>query len=166
VAIKLAPYFTSVANLAYWLEQAGADALVLFNRFYQPDFDLQALEVTPNLALSSSQELLLRLHWVALLASRVRPQLAITGGVHTAQDVMKGILAGAQVVMLTSALLRNGIGYLRELEQGVIHWMQEHEYESIQQVRGAMNAAAVADPSAFERANYLKVLSSHRLKAV
>jgi dihydroorotate dehydrogenase (fumarate) len=166
VAVKLAPYFTSVANLAYWLEQAGADALVLFNRFYQPDFDLQALEVTPNLALSSSQELLLRLHWVALLASRVRPQLAITGGVHTAQDVMKGILAGAQVVMLTSALLRNGIGYLRELEQGVIHWMQEHEYESIQQVRGAMNAAAVADPSAFERANYLKVLSSHRLKAV
>jgi dihydroorotate dehydrogenase (fumarate) len=162
VAVKLAPYFTSMANMAFRLDRAGADALVLFNRFYQPDFDLEALEVTPRLTLSTSDELRLRLHWVALLSRTVRCELAITGGVHTPEDVLKGIMAGAQVVMLTSALLKNGIGYLRDLEAGVIEWIEQHEYESIRQMRGSMNVAAVAEPGAFERANYIKVLGSYR----
>ncbi len=162
VAVKLGPYFTSMANMAFRLDRAGADALVLFNRFYQPDFDLEALQVTPHLTLSTSHELRLRLHWVALLSRAIRCELAITGGVHTAEDVLKGIMAGAQVVMLTSALLKNGIGYLRELETEVVNWMEQHEYESIRQMRGSMNAAAVAEPAAFERANYLKVLGSYR----
>jgi dihydroorotate dehydrogenase (fumarate) len=162
VAVKLAPYFTSMANMAFRLDRAGADALVLFNRFYQPDFDLEALEVAPHLTLSTSEELRLRLHWVALLSRTVKCELAITGGVHTPEGVLKGIMAGAQVVMLTSALLKNGIGYLRDLEAGVIEWMELHEYESIRQMRGSMNAAAVAEPAAFERANYIKVLGSYR----
>ncbi|MGD0296344.1 MAG: dihydroorotate dehydrogenase-like protein [Bryobacteraceae bacterium] len=162
VAVKLAPFFTSMANMAFRLDRAGADALVLFNRFYQPDFDLEALQVTPHLNLSTSDELRLRLHWVALLSRTVKCELAITGGVHTAEDVLKGVMAGAQVVMLTSALLKNGIGYLRDLEAGVIEWMELHEYESIRQMRGSMNAAAVAEPAAFERANYIKVLGSYR----
>jgi dihydroorotate dehydrogenase (fumarate) len=162
VAVKLAPFFTSMANMAFRLDRAGADALVLFNRFYQPDFDLEALQVTPRLTLSTSDELRLRLHWVALLSRTVKCELAITGGVHTAEDVLKGVMAGAQVVMLTSALLKNGIGYLRDLEAGVIEWMELHEYESIRQMRGSMNAAAVAEPAAFERANYIKVLGSYR----
>jgi dihydroorotate dehydrogenase (fumarate) len=162
VAVKLAPFFTSMTNMAARLDRAGADALVLFNRFYQPDFDLEALEVTPSLTLSSSDELRLRLHWVALLSRAVRCELAITGGVHTHEDVLKGIMAGANVVMLTSALLKHGISYLRELEAGVVEWIDKHEYESIRQMRGSMNAAAVAEPAAFERANYIKVLGSYR----
>ena len=162
VAVKLAPYFTSMANVAARLDRAGADALVLFNRFYQPDFDLEALAVTPRLTLSTSDELRLRLHWVAVLSRAVRCELAITGGVHTPEDVLKGIMAGAQVVMLTSALLKHGIEYLREIESGVVEWMEKHEYESISQMRGSMNAAAAAEPAAFERANYIKVLGSYR----
>jgi dihydroorotate dehydrogenase (fumarate) len=162
VAVKLAPYFTSMANVAFRLDRAGADALVLFNRFYQPDFDLEALSVTPHLTLSTSDELRLRLHWVALLSRTIRCELAITGGVHTPEDVLKGIMAGAQVTMLTSALLKNGIGYLRELEAGVVDWMERHEYESIAQMRGSLNVAAVPEPGAFERANYIKVLGSYR----
>ncbi len=162
VAVKLGPYFTSMANMAARLDRAGADALVLFNRFYQPDFDLEALEVTPHLSLSTSVELRLRLHWVALLSRMIRCELAITGGVHTAEDVLKGVMAGAQVVMMTSALLKNGIQYLKTVEAAVVEWMVKHEYESIRQMRGSMNAAAVAEPAAFERANYLKVLGSYQ----
>jgi len=162
VAVKLGPYFTSMANVGWRLDRAGADALVLFNRFYQPDFDLEALEVTPHLTLSTSDELRLRLHWVALLSRTIRCDLAITGGVHTAEDVLKSVMAGAQAVMMTSALLRNGVGYLRTIEAGVIEWMDRHDYESIRQMCGSMNAAAVAEPAAFERANYLKVLGSYR----
>jgi len=165
VAVKLAPYFTSMANMAQRLDQAGADALVLFNRFYQPDFDLEALEVTPNLTLSTSEELRLRLHWVALLSPQIRPDLAITGGVHTAEDVVKGIMAGAKVVMLTSALLRHGPSYLAELAGRLVEWMGEHEYESVRQMRGALNAASVAQPETFSRANYMKVLGSYTLEA-
>ncbi|HYL74746.1 MAG TPA: dihydroorotate dehydrogenase-like protein [Bryobacteraceae bacterium] len=161
VAVKLGPYFTSMANMAYRLDRAGADALVLFNRFYQPDFDIETLEVAPHLTLSTSEDLRLRLHWVALLSRQIRPELAITGGIHTAEDVLKGIMAGAQVVMLTSALLKHGIEYLRDLATNVVEWMDRHEYESIRQMRGSMNAAAVAEPAAFERANYLKVLGSY-----
>lgn len=162
VAVKLAPYFTSMANMAFRLDRAGADALVLFNRFYQPDFDLEALTVIPHLTLSTSDELRLRLHWVAILSRTVRSELAITGGVHNPEDVLRGIMAGAQVTMLTSALLKNGIGYLRELEAGVRDWMERHEYESIAQMRGSLNVAAVPEPGAFERANYIKVLGSYR----
>jgi dihydroorotate dehydrogenase (fumarate) len=166
VAVKLAPYFTSMANIAHRLDQAGADALVLFNRFYQPDFDVETLEVTPNLQLSTSDELRLRLHWVALLSAQIRPELAITGGIHIAEDVVKGIMAGAKVVMLTSALLRNGISYIAELEGKLVEWMGEHEYESVRQMRGALSAASVAEPEVFERANYLKVLGSYTLQPV
>jgi dihydroorotate dehydrogenase (fumarate) len=165
VAVKLGPYFTSMAHMASQLDTAGADALVLFNRFYQPDFDLEALEVTPNLVLSTSDELRLRLHWVALLANRIRPELAITGGVHSAEDVLKGIMAGAKVVMMASALLLRGVSYLRHVEEDLVAWMTEHEYESVRQMRGSMSVDAVAEPAAFHRANYLKVLGSYTLKA-
>jgi dihydroorotate dehydrogenase (fumarate) len=138
---------------------------VLFNRFYQPDFDLEALEVVPNLVLSDSDELRLRLHWVALLYNRIRPDLAITGGVHTAEDVLKSVMAGARVTMMTSALLRHGVEYVAKLEEDLIDWMEEHEYESILQMRGSMSSQSVAEPAAFERANYMKVLSSYTLKS-
>ncbi len=164
VAVKLGPFFTSIPHFAYRLECAGASALVLFNRFYQPDFDLETLEATPNLQLSTSDELRLRLHAIALLSSRLELDLALTGGVHTAGDAIKGILAGAHVVMLTSALLKHGIPHLGELTKGMTRWMEQHEYESVSQMRGAMNVAGVAEPEVFQRANYLKVLGSHILK--
>jgi len=143
---------------------AGADGLVIFNRFYQPDFDLDALEVVPNLVLSDSSELRLRLHWAALLYNRIRPDIAITGGVHTAQDVLKSMMAGAQVVEIASAILKNGIGYLKTIENDLIAWMVEHEYESIRQMRGSLSRRSVPDASPFERGNYIKTLSSNRLR--
>jgi dihydroorotate dehydrogenase (fumarate) len=164
VAVKIGPYFSSIANMAQRLDQAGADALVIFNRFYQPDFDLELLEAKPSLTLSDSSELLLRLHWTAILYNRVRPDLAITGGVHTAQDVIKGVMAGARVTCMTSALLRHGIPYLSKVEEDLVDWLEEHEYESVRQMRGSMSAQSVAEPAAFERANYMKVLSSYSLK--
>jgi dihydroorotate dehydrogenase (fumarate) len=165
LAVKVAPYFTSMSNMAKRLEAVGADALVLFNRFYQPDFDLETLEVLLAPSLSTSDELRLRLHWVALLSTRVRPDLAITGGVHTAEDVVKSVMAGAHAVMMTSALLKNGIGHLGKVSKDLVDWMELHQYESIRQMRGSMNAVAVAEPGAYERANYLKVLSSYTLRA-
>ncbi|MGO9094982.1 MAG: dihydroorotate dehydrogenase-like protein [Bryobacteraceae bacterium] len=165
VAVKLAPYFTTLAGLSHRLVEAGAKGLVFFNRFYQPDFDLEALEVLPSLKLSTQYELLLRLHWVAILSGRVQTDFAITGGVHTAQDVLKSMMAGAQVVEIASAILKNGIGYLKTIENDLIAWMVEHEYESIQQMQGSMSQRSVANPNAFLRANYLKVLSSYALKA-
>ena len=164
VAVKIGPFFTAFANTAKRLDEAGADGLVIFNRFYQPDFDLNALEVVPNLTLSDSSELRLRLHWAALLYNRIRPDIAITGGVHTAEDVVKGMMAGARVTMMTSALLRHGPEYLSKLEEDLGDWMEEHEYESVQQMRGSMSSQAVTEPAAFERANYMKVLSSYTLK--
>jgi dihydroorotate dehydrogenase (fumarate) len=164
VAVKLSPYFTSMANVASHLDQAGADALVLFNRFYQPDFDLESLEVVPHLVLSSSYELLLRLHWVAILYGHIRAGLAVTGGVHGAEDVLKAMMAGAQVAMMTSALLKRGVDYFSEVLAVLAAWMEEHEYESIQQMRGSMAMRAVPDPAAFERANYMRVLSSYALR--
>jgi dihydroorotate dehydrogenase (fumarate) len=164
VAVKVGPFFTAFANTAKRLDEAGADGLVIFNRFYQPDFDLNTLEVVPNLVLSDSSELRLRLHWAALLYNKIRPDIAITGGVHTAEDVVKGMMAGARVTMLTSALLRHGPEYLSKLEEDLGDWMEEHEYESIQQMRGSMSSQAVTEPAAFERANYMKVLSSYTLK--
>jgi dihydroorotate dehydrogenase (fumarate) len=158
VAVKLGPYFTSFANMAHQLDRAGADALVLFNRFYQPGFDIETLEITPDLTLSTSEDLRLRLHWVALLSSRIPLDLAITGGVHTMEDVVKGIMAGAQVVMLTSALLRRGILYLQALEQHLIEWMEQHHYISVDQMRYAMNPENVAR----QRNNYVKVITSYK----
>jgi dihydroorotate dehydrogenase (fumarate) len=165
VAIKLGPYFSAMVNMALQLDQAGADGLVLFNRFYQPDFDLEALEIVPSLQLSTSYELLLRLHWVAILHGRVRPDLAITGGVHTSYDVLKAMMAGAQVAMMTSAILKRGIEYIETVLGELETWMDEHEYESIRQMQGSMSQKSVADPKSFLRANYLKVLSSYALRA-
>jgi len=163
VAVKLGPFFSALANVVRRLDEAGADALVLFNRFYQPDLDIERLEVVPNLVLSTSAELRLRLRWVAILYGQVRADLAVTGGVHTAEDVLKAIMAGAAVAMMTSALLQNGIQHLSRVLGGVAGWMEEHEYDSIRQMRGSMSQRSVAEPTAFERANYLKVLRSYAL---
>jgi dihydroorotate dehydrogenase (fumarate) len=164
VAVKLSPFFTAMAHMGKQLDAAGADALVLFNRFYQPDFDIESLDVVPSLTLSHSEELLLRLHWVAILLSRVKADLAVTGGVHTAQDVLKSMMAGANVAMMASALLRNGIGHAASVLKELTRWMEEHEYESIQQMRGSMSHRSVPNPAAFERGNYMRVLSSYALR--
>ena len=165
VAVKLGHMWSAPANLARRLDRAGADGLVLFNRFYLPDFDLETLEVVPQLTLSSSHELLVRLHWVAILHGHVRPDLAVTGGVHTARDVLKAMMAGARVAMMTSALLQQGIGHLTAVRQGLVDWMTAHEYESIRQMQGSMSYRSVREPAAFERSNYMKVLSSYALRA-
>ncbi|MBI4877728.1 MAG: dihydroorotate dehydrogenase-like protein [Acidobacteria bacterium] len=165
VAVKLTPYFTAMANIASRLEQAGARGLVLFNRLYQPDFDLESLEVRHSLEFSTPYELLLRLHWVAVLHGAIRADLAITGGVHTAEDVVKSMMAGARVAMTTSALLRHGPGYPATLLGNLLKWMEEHEYVSIAQMQGSMSKRSAAEPAAFERANYMKVLSSYTMKS-
>ncbi|MGA1984032.1 MAG: dihydroorotate dehydrogenase-like protein [Acidobacteriaceae bacterium] len=164
VAVKLSPQYTSIPHLAMELDGAGADALVLFNRFYQPDFNIEDLGVSPKLTLSRPEELLLRLHWVAILYGEVRADLAITGGVHSAEGVLKSIMAGAQVAMTTSALLAKGIAHLTTMQNDLVRWMEEHEYESIRQMRGSLSRRAVPDPSAFERGNYIKTLSSYTLR--
>lgn len=164
VAVKLSQFFTAIPYMAQRLDEAGADALVLFNRFYEPEFDLESLEVVPSLTLSNSQELLLRLHWIAILHGRLRADLALTGGVHTAEDVLKAIMAGANVAMMTSALLRHGIEHAELVLGQVMSWMQEHEYESIRQMRGSMSRRSSSRPDVFERVNYMKVLSSYALR--
>jgi dihydroorotate dehydrogenase (fumarate) len=161
LAVKVGPFFSAPAAFARRLAEAGADGLVLFNRFYQPDFDLERLEVRPSLRLSTSDELLLRLHWVALLYGRVRADLAVTGGVHSGEDVLKAMMAGARVAMTTSAVLTHGAGCLRALLGGAAGWMEEHGYESVREMQGSMCFRAVADPAAFERANYMAVLRSY-----
>lgn len=160
ISIKLSPFFTSLPNLAQRLVDAGANALVLFNRFYQPDFDLENLEVTPNLTLSTSQELRLPLRWIALLYGRIDADLAATTGIHTSEDVLKVMMAGANVAMMTSALLKFGIGHVTEVLNSLRDWMTEREYESITQMRGSMSQKNSDQPSAYERANYMKVLNS------
>ena len=164
VAVKLGPFFSSMANMAKKLDAAGADALVLFNRFYQPDYDLEALEVVPNLILSNSHELFLRLHWIAVIYGTIQADLALTGGVHTATDVIKSMMAGAKVAMMTSALLKRGISYLDTLATELLVWMGEHEYDSIKQMQGSMSRNSVPQPGAFERANYMKVLGSYAMR--
>jgi dihydroorotate dehydrogenase (fumarate) len=163
VAVKLGHAWTALANVAARLDEAGADALVLFNRFYLPDFDLENLEVVPRLTLSSSHELLVRLHWVAILYGHVRANLAVTGGVHTPEDVVKAMMAGARVAMMASALLKHGIPHLAAVRSGLLAWMEAREYASIRQMQGSMSYRAVRQPAAFERANYMKVLSSYAL---
>jgi len=165
LAVKLSHFFSAPANMAVRLDEARADALVLFNRFYQPDLDIDQLEVTPNLTLSRPEELLLRLHWTAILYGRVRADLGITGGVHGARDVVKCILAGAKVAFMTSALLRNGVQHAAHVLTELNRWLDEHEYSSVQQMCGSMSHDSVPDASAFERGNYMKVLSSYTLRA-
>jgi dihydroorotate dehydrogenase (fumarate) len=150
-----------MANMALRLEKAGADGLVLFNRFYQPDFDLENLEVVPHLVLSRSNELKLRLHWTAILFDKLRSDLAITGGVHVVEDVVKSMMAGAKVAMMTSVLLEHGIDYLKMMNTQLAAWLEKHEYESIEQMQGSMSQKNVSHPAAFERANYMKVLNSY-----
>lgn len=158
VAVKLGPYFSSFGNMALRLEKAGADGLVLFNRFYQPDIDLDTLEVEPSLKLSSSFEKRLPLRWIAMLRPHLQASLAATTGVHSADDVAKMILAGADVTMMASVLLRDGVEALGNIRSNLILWMEENEYSSVDEMRGAMSSASVADPSAFERANYIRTL--------
>jgi len=162
VAVKLGPYFSSMANMAKKLDGAGANGLVLFNRFYQPDYNLETLEVTPNLILSNSHELFLRLHWIAILSGRVRASLAVTGGVHTALDIVKATMAGAHITQTVSALLIHGPGRLRTLVSDLEAWMVEHEWDSLAGMRGNMNLSKVPDPDAYERANYMMMLRSWR----
>jgi len=160
IAVKLSPYFTALPNMARRFVEAGANALVLFNRFYQPDFDLEEFEVVPNLVLSTSHDLRLPLRWIAILYGRIHADFALTSGVHTAQDVLKAMMAGANVAMMTSTLLENGVGRIMHILTDLQEWMEEHEYESIEQMRGSMSQQAVAEPAAFERANYIRALST------
>ncbi len=162
VAIKLNPFFSSTGNMAKRLAEAGADGLVLFNRFYQPDFDLEKLEVVPNLHLSTPEEIRLPLLWIGILYGRVNCSLAATTGVHSTEEVVKYIMAGADAVMTTSALLKNGPKFLKTLVAGLRTWMEQRKYATVKQMKGSMSQQHVADPSAFERANYIKVLESYK----
>ena len=162
VAVKLSPFYTALAHLAEQLDHVGADGLVLFNRFYQPDIDVELLEVANTLHLSDSSELLLRTTWLAALSPQVRASLAVSGGVHTAVDAVKAIMAGAHVVQMVSALLRHGPEHLRTVREATAEWLEEHEYDSLRQMRGSMNLQRCPDPQAFARANYVHVLQSWR----
>ena len=158
VAVKLAPYFSSFSNIGSLLQEAGADGLVMFNRFYQPDIDLETLEVVPRLELSTPDELRLRLRWLAILFAQVNIPMAVTGGVHDSHDIVKSLLAGATVAQVASCLLKKGPEHVTALVDGLRYWMEENEYESVAQMRGALSLANCPDPAAFERANYLKTL--------
>ncbi len=160
VAVKMMHFFSSIPNMAAQLDRAGADALVMFNRFYQPDIDLENLEVIANLTLSSSYELRLRLRWVAIMFGQLVADMAVTGGVHTAEDVVKAMMVGAKVAQMASVLLHNGVPALGDILVDLQRWLETHEYESIQQMQGSMSQRHVANTAAFERANYMKVLNS------
>ena len=162
VAVKIGPFFSSIPNMASRLSDAGAEGLVLFNRFYQPDFDLEKLEVAPRLVLSNSDDLRLPLRWVAILYGRLTADLAITSGIHTAHDVLKSLMAGARVSMMASELLQNGLRRVGQILNELVTWMNEHEYESVMQMIGAMSQKHCAEPAAYERANYMKMLDSYR----
>jgi len=161
VAVKVAPHFTSMAHAAKRLGEQGAKGIVLFNRFYQPDIDLDTLEVVPRIQLSSPSRLHLRLRWTAILYGRVAPDIAITGGVHSHEDVVKCMMAGAKISMMASALLKFGIGHLSTVLKGFDRWLDDREYDSVEMMQGSMSQKSVANPAAFERANYMKVLTSY-----
>ena len=160
IAVKLSPFFTSFGNIAARLVEAGAGALVLFNRFYQPDIDLETLEVTPNVLLSTPMAMRLPLRWIAILHGNIRADLAATSGICRATDAIKMLMAGADVTMLCSVLLRRGIDHLRVVEREMLEWMEEHEYESVEQLKGSMSQKNCPDPSAFERSQYMRAISS------
>lgn len=164
VAVKLSPFFSSVASLAQQLDQAGADGLVLFNRFYQPDIDPEALIALAQLHLSDSSDLLLRLRWLAILSGRVKASLAATGGVHTAVDAVKAVMAGAHAVQMTSALLLHGPTHLNRVRDDMARWFDDHEYVSLGQACGSMNLLRSPDPAAFERGNYMKILQTWKVR--
>jgi dihydroorotate dehydrogenase (fumarate) len=161
IAVKVSPFFTNFANMGRRLAEAGADGLVLFNRFYQPDIGLESLEVRPHILLSTPMAMRLPLRWVAILYGQVNANLAATSGIHRAADVLKMLMAGADVTMLCSTLLRNGIGHIRVIEQGIVEWMKEHEYESVTQLKGSLSQKNCAAPAEFERAQYIRAIS-HR----
>ena len=158
VAVKLSPFFSNMANMAHRLDAAGACALVLFNRFYQPDIDLEELEIRPNVLLSGPQALRLPLTWIGILHGRVKADLAATSGVHGAEDVIKLLMVGANVTMLCSSLMRHGVNHLRHVERELRSWMEEHEYDSVAQMRGSMSQIKCPDPAAFERAQYMRAV--------
>lgn len=161
VAVKLSPYFSNMANMAKRLDDAGADALVLFNRFYQPDIDLECLEVLPHVNLSTPQAMRLPLRWIAILHGRIGCSLAATGGIHSHFDILKMLMVGANVTMLCSAILKNGIRHVGHMLQSMEIWMEDHEYESVSQMRGSLSQKNCADPEGFERAQYMKTLQSY-----
>jgi dihydroorotate dehydrogenase (fumarate) len=162
VAMKLSPFFSALPNMAHRLDKAGANALVLFNRFYQPDLDLEELTVVPHLVLSNSNEMRLPLRWIAILYGHVNASLALTTGIHSTDDAVKAVMAGADIANVASLLLERGPSAIRDLVNGFGHWMEAHEYESVGQMKGALSQRNVAEPAAFERANYMKVLGSWR----
>lgn len=162
VALKLSPFFSNMANMAKRFDEAGASGLVLFNRFYQPDIDLETLDVKPNVILSTPHAQRLPMRWIAILHGRIKASLAATSGIHEAKDIVKMLMAGANVTMLCSVLLRHGIYHLRILEQELRRWMEEHEYISVQQMQGSMSQKNCADPSAYERAQYMKAITSYK----
>jgi len=161
VAMKLSPFFTSLGSMAKRFDDAKVDALVLFNRFYQPDIDLDNLEVVPNLILSTSESMRLPMRWIAILKGHVNASLAGTSGIHTAKDVLKMVMVGADVTMLCAVLLKHGISEIQNILTDVVAWMEENEYESIEQMKGSMSYKSVAEPAAYARANYMKVLKSY-----
>jgi len=160
VAIKLSPFFSSMAHMAKRLSRAGTDGLVLFNRFYQPDIDLDSSEVHPHVLLSTPQAMRLPMRWIAILYGRIEASLAATGGIHTHEDVLKMLMVGADVTMLCSTLLRHGLGRIGEIETAMVQWMEKHEYKSVEQMKGSMSQQACGQPAAFERANYMKALKT------
>jgi dihydroorotate dehydrogenase (fumarate) len=161
VAVKLSPYFSNTANMAKRLCAAGADGLVLFNRFYQPDIDIEELEIQPNLILSAPQDQRLPLTWIALLYGKLPCSLAATSGINRSTDIVKMLMAGADITMLVATLLRHGIGHIKTLEEEVIQWLQEHEYESLNQLRGSMSQQNSPNPSEFERVQYMRAIQSY-----
>lgn len=166
VAVKVSPFFSSMANMAKRFDDAGANALVLFNRFYQPDIDLEALEVIPNVLLSTPQALRLPLRWIAILYGRIRADLAATSGIHQATDALKMLMVGANVTMLASALLKNGVGHLKTVEREMSEWLESHEYESVAQMQGSMSQIRSANPSAFERVQYMRALNNYTTSVI
>lgn len=161
VAVKLSPFFTNLAYFVHQLDHVGADALVLFNRFYQPDIDLETREVFPHLMLSTSHDLRLPLRWIAMLYGRIHADLAATSGIHRGQDAIKALMAGANVTMMASALLSHGIDHLQVVEQEIRHWMAENEYDSVEQMRGSVSQLHSENPSEFERVQYMRALTSY-----
>lgn len=162
IAVKISPYFTSMANMAQRLTLAGAHALVLFNRFYQPDIDIESLDVHPNVLLSTPQELRLPMRWIAILYGRIFADLAATGGVHHGTDVVRLLMAGAQITMLVSVLLRHGIDHLQDIERELRHWLEEHDYSSVRQLQGCMCQLNCPNPTEFERSQYMKAVQTYR----
>jgi dihydroorotate dehydrogenase (fumarate) len=163
VAVKLSPFFTNFANMAKRLDQSGANGLVLFNRFYQPDIDLESLEVKPNILLSTPMAMRVPLRWVALLYGRIKASLAATSGIHRASDVLKMLMAGADVTMLCSTLIRHGSRQVGVIERDMVAWLEEHEYSSVSQLKGSLSQKNCPEPSAFERAQYMKAISKFQL---